>query len=159
MESISPSPLSIAPADLDDPDVVALLGQHLAFAHAVTPDGHVHALDRSALRAQGIEFFGARSGGELVAVAALRAIGPDHVELKSMHTARAARGRGIGNALLRHLMALARARGHARMSLETGTMEAFAPARRLYERAGFERCRPFADYAENEFSVCMTRAL
>jgi putative acetyltransferase len=103
-----------------------------------------------------VTFFGARRDGVLVGVGALKQLDPTHGEVKSMHTAAAARGRGTGLAIVRHLLDLAKARGYRRVSLETGTMDAFAPARRLYARVGFAPCRPFADYTVNPFSTCMT---
>ena len=76
-----------------------------------------------------------------------------------MHTRAGVRGRGVAKAVLVHLLGMARERGYERVSLETGTTEAFAPARALYASAGFVRCPPFAQYTDNEFSVCMTLAL
>jgi putative acetyltransferase len=76
-----------------------------------------------------------------------------------MHTLRAARGQGVGRAIVEHLLEAARKEGYRRVSLETGTMEEFAPARALYEKVGFEKCRPFGDYTDNEYSMCMTIVL
>jgi putative acetyltransferase len=76
-----------------------------------------------------------------------------------MRTAAAHRRKGVGRVMLEHIVATARARCYARLSLETGSMEAFAPARRLYESFGFAYCAPFADYIEDPNSVFMTRAL
>lgn len=138
-------------------DVAELLQAHLALAHEVTPPGHVHALDGAGLEAADISFFSARmDDGELVAVGALRDLGAGHFEIKSMHTAAAHRGRGIGEAVLEHLVSVARIRGGRRVSLETGTMEAFAAARSMYRSYGFEVCEPFGDYLPVPNSVCMT---
>lgn len=82
-----------------------------------------------------------------------------HGEVKSMRTAAARRRSGVGRAILEHIIAEARARSYARLSLETGSMEAFAPARRLYESFGFTCCAPFAGYVEDPNSVFMTRRL
>ena len=95
----------------------------------------------------------------VVAVGALRRLSADHGELKSMHTAQAARGRGVGSAMLRHIMAAARARGMSRLSLETGSWAYFAPARALYARHGFVECGPFGEYREDPNSVFMTLEL
>jgi putative acetyltransferase len=76
-----------------------------------------------------------------------------------MRTPRSLRRRGAGRALLEHIVRVARERGYDRLSLETGSMEAFAPARQLYERAGFVRCGPFGDYRDDPNSVFMTLAL
>ena len=76
-----------------------------------------------------------------------------------MHTAQAARGRGVGRAMLNHLLAVARSRGCARVSLETGTMEEFAPALEYSARAGFTACGPFADYQPSPDNCFMTLPL
>jgi len=147
---------------LDDPtaaDVVALLEVHVEFSREVTPAGHVHAFEPEALRADDVDLFSIRRDGVLLGIGALRRLDADHAEIKSMHTTEAERGKGIGRLLLDQLLATASARGHGRVSLETGTMEAFAPARALYESAGFEACAPFGNYWENPNSVCMTLML
>jgi putative acetyltransferase len=147
---------------LDDPraeDVRALLERHLAFAHEHSPPEDVHALAVDGLVDPAITFFSARRDGELVAVGALKELDETHGELKSMHTAHAARGNGVGRRMLAHLLDVARARGYRRVSLETGSMEAFVPARSLYERAGFEPCPPFAAYPDSPNSICMTLVL
>ena len=92
----------------------------------------------------------------VVGVGALKELGAGHGEVKSMHTAAAARGQGVARAVLVHLLAVAAERGYARVSLETGSTDAFVPARTLYESVGFRRCEPFAQYTVNDFSVCMT---
>lgn len=146
----------------DDPraaDVRRLLERHLAFANAHSPPEDVHALDIDGLLAPGISFFSYRVEGELLGVGALKHLDHEHAEIKSMHTTAAARGRGVGGALVGHLLALARSRGYLRVSLETGTMEAFAPARRLYASFGFEPCPPFDGYWDSPHSVCMTLQL
>jgi GNAT superfamily N-acetyltransferase len=94
-----------------------------------------------------------------LAVGALKQLTDDHAELKSMHTAARARGRGLGGAILCHLVGMARDRGVARVSLETGSMEAFAPARSLYARAGFTPCEPFGAYRPSPSSTFMTLAI
>lgn len=153
------SEYSLESADPREPDISALLATHLAFSHEQSPPEHVHALDVDGLSGAGVSFYSLRRDGELLAVGALREIGPGHGEIKSMHTTTTARGRGIGRLMLNHLLEVARSRGYSRVSLETGTMEAFAPARRLYESAGFVVTPPFGPYWENEFSVCMTLEL
>ena len=147
---------------VDDPlrdDVRALLEQHLAFARSVTPPEHVHALDLDGLLDPSITLFSVRAGGELLGVGALKQLDPDHAEVKSMHTAKAARGRGVGRVMVDHLLAVAAERGVSRVSLETGTMDAFAPARSLYAEAGFAPCGPFGDYEESSTSAFMTRTI
>jgi putative acetyltransferase len=138
------------------PEVKALLARHLAFAFANSPHADVHALDATRLAAPGISFFAARDGGVVLGVGAIKELDQHHGELKSMHTAQEARGRGIGRLMLDHLLGVARSRGYQRVSLETGATAVFAPAHRLYESAGFVRCEPFADYRRSDFSIFMT---
>jgi putative acetyltransferase len=149
----------IAVDDPRKPDVQALLARHRAFALAQTPPEHSFALDVAGLLDPAITFFGFREDSNLLAVGAIKRLDPGHAEIKSMHTAEAARGRGIGRAMLAHLLDAARARGFRRVSLETGTMAAFAPARALYASAGFEPCAPFAGYHPSEDNYFMTLEL
>lgn len=149
---------AVAPDDPRTPDVVELLEQHLAFARRTSPPGHVHALDLQGLLEPQVTFVSARADG-LLGVGALKELDPRHGELKSMHTLLRARGRGVGRGILLHLLGVARDRGYTRVSLETGAMEGFAPARALYASVGFERCAPFAAYTSNPHSVCMTLVL
>jgi putative acetyltransferase len=144
---------------IDDPqadDVRDLLERHLAFANEHSPPEDVHALDANGLLDPAVSFFSFRLNGELLGVGALKQLDGDHAELKSMHTAEAARGRGIGRAMVDHLIRVARERGLRRVSLETGTMPAFAAARSLYTKMGFLPCGPFGDYGESPNSACMT---
>jgi putative acetyltransferase len=146
----------------DDPraeDVRAMLQRHLAFAHRNSPADHVHALDGDALLEPAVTFFSARLDGAVVGVGALRHLDEWHGELKSMHTLESARGRGVGRAMIDHLLALARDRGYRRVSLETGTGPAFVPAQSLYTKLGFRPCPPFGEYTVNAYSVCMTKYL
>jgi putative acetyltransferase len=148
--------------EIDDPrrdDVRALLEAHLAFARSLSPPEDVHALDLAGLLDPAITFFSVRVDGELLGVGALKQLDPEHVELKSMHTAELARRRGVGRALVDHLLEVARSRGVRRVSLETGTMEAFVPARTLYASFGFVPCEPFGDYVPSRNSTCMRRPL
>jgi putative acetyltransferase len=142
--------------DPGSPAALALIARHLAFARANSPPEDVHALEATALQDRDVTFFAIRDGDELVGMGALQQLDAGHGEIKSMHTAETARGRGVGRAMLHHLLAVARARGYRRVSLETGTMAAFAPARALYARAGFVVCEPFAAYGPSPNSVCMT---
>lgn len=149
----------ISPDDPRADDVRLLLHRHLTFARATTPPEDIHALDLHELLDPAISFFSCRADGELLAIGALKHVDDGHAEVKSMHTAEAARGRGLGRAMLEHLLGVARERGYRRVSLETGAMDAFAPARALYESAGFELTEPFADYGPSPNSVYMTLAL
>lgn len=148
---------------IDDPrlpDVRQLIQRHLAFAFASSPREHVHALDSERLVHPAITCFSVRdSDGALLGVGALKELGAVHGEIKSMHTAEHARRGGVGAALLRHIIDVARERGYTRLSLETGTGAVFAPAQSLYAGAGFTVCEPFGDYTRNPHSLCMTLAL
>ena len=148
----------------DDPrraDVLALLEEHLADMYATSPAESVHALDPDALAAPGITFWTARDAdeGRVLGCAALQRIDEEHAELKSMRTATAARRRGVAAALLDHVLAEARRRGHRRVSLETGTEDYFAPARSLYRARGFVECPPFGSYVLDPHSVFLTLTL
>lgn len=154
--------MHIVEGGLDDPRVVALLHTHRDRARAETAPGSAHALDLSGLRAPDLTFWSAWDGEAretLLGVGALKRLTDDHGEVKSMHTAEAARGRGVGSAMLRHIVDAARARGMTRVSLETGAWDYFAPARAMYARHGFVECAAFGDYRPDPNSVFMTRAL
>lgn len=147
---------------VDDPraaDIRELLAAHRAFAREVTPAEYSFALDADELAEPGVTFFSARSKGWLVGVAALKRLDEDHAEIKSMHTRQTRRGRGVGRALLEHILDYARSAGYRRVSLETGTPDEFIPARTLYEHAGFEPCGPFGGYAASPYNTFMTIAL
>ena len=147
---------------VDDPrahDVRALLRRHLEFTTSQSPPEDMHALDVGGLLDPAVTLLSCRRDGELLAIGALRHLDDRHAEIKSMHTAEAARGLGLARAMLDRLIALARERGHTRASLETGSMAAFGPARALYASAGFTECGPFADYAPSVNSTFMTLAL
>jgi putative acetyltransferase len=146
---------------IDDPradDVRALLDRHLAFARATTPPEDVFALDVDGLLDASVTFFSFRDGGVL-GVAALKELDEHHGEIKSMHTADEARGRGIARALVDHIIGVARERGYRRLSLETGAGPAFAPARALYASANFTPCEAFGDYTPSPRSAYMTLEL
>ncbi len=145
--------------DLTGPEIAALLQRHLEHAATHSPRESIHALDLDRLRSPGITFWSVWSDGALVGCGALRELAPDHGEIKSMHTARAHRGKGVAAQLLTHILDEARERSYRRVSLETGSMAGFAAARALYSRFGFTVCAPFADYREDPNSVCMTLAL
>jgi putative acetyltransferase len=155
--SLGPVPEGVI--STDDPradDVRALLERHLAYAKATTRPEDVHALEVDSLLDPSVTFFTFRADGELLGVGALQRLDDEHAEIKSMHTAEAARGRGVGRAMVDHLVAVARERGHRRVSIETGAGPAFAPARRLYASASFTPCEPFADYGPSPASAYMT---
>ena len=151
--------MKIIPGNLDDPRIIALLGQHLETMLAGSPPESVHALDLSGLKRPEINFWAAWDGETLLGVGALKTLGGGHGEIKSMHIAADARKRGIGQAMLDHIIQAARASRMTRLSLETGSMDAFIPARTLYASNGFTLCPPFGDYWDDPASVCMTREI
>jgi putative acetyltransferase len=148
--------------EADDPqrdDVRRLLEQHRVFASGVMPPEGVHVLDPDDAQDETVALFTVRVDGELLGIAALRRLGPDHAELKSMYAAIALRRRGVGRALVDHLVAVAAARGVRRVSLECGAGDAFVPARSLYAAAGFVPRAPFGGYRTTADNVFMTRLL
>lgn len=151
--------VEIIAGGLADPQVVDLLSLHLSAARAQTAPGSAHALDLSGLQAPEILFWSAWEHRHLLAVGALKRLSTTHGEVKSMHTARAARRRGIGSVMLRHIIDAARARGMTRLSLETGSSDYFQPARALYQCHGFVACPPFDTYRPDPNSIFFTRDL
>ncbi|MFE4194616.1 GNAT family N-acetyltransferase [Paenarthrobacter sp. NPDC056912] len=149
----------ISPDDPARPDVHQLLSEHLADMFATSPAESVHALDHSALSHESITFWTAREDGVLLGCGALKMLSDGHAEIKSMRTTASARGRGVATLMLEHIVAEAGRLGYDRVSLETGTEEYFAPARRLYARHGFTECPPFGDYTLDPHSVFMELAV
>ncbi len=144
---------------LDHPAVIALLEEHFAGMLASSPAGSCHFLDLSGLRGPDITFWTAWEGDALLGCGALKQLDPEHGEIKSMRTASGHLRRGVAAALLERIMESARTRGYRRLSLETGSGEAFDAAQRLYRLFGFTECPPFADYRPDPFSRFMSRPL
>jgi putative acetyltransferase len=142
--------------DLTGPAIAALLAEHLRGMAQHSPPESVHALDLDALRAPGITFWSVWDESELMGCGALKELAADHGEIKSMRTAQAHLRKGVAAALMDVIIEAARSRRYRRLSLETGSAAAFAPARALYARYGFQPCGPFADYREDPYSVFMT---
>ena len=151
--------LVIAPDDPGAADVQGLLARHLAFAQQHSPPDQVYVLDDNGLRDPLVLFFSVRRNGSLLGVGALKRLDDRHGELKSMHVDESARGQGVGRALVIHLLDVAAACGMNRVSIETGRIDAFAPAHALYSSVGFTPCEPFAEYADSDDSVFMSLAL
>ncbi len=146
--------------DLTGSGIQALLAEHLRHMHAISPRESVHALDLDGLRKPEITFWTAwADDGQLLGCGALKELDPGHGEVKSMRTVTVRRRQGVGRAMLEHIIAVARSRSYVRLSLETGSMIEFEPARRLYERFGFEYCGPFVGYVRDPNSVFLTLAL
>lgn len=152
--------IDIREGGLDEPQVIALLRLHMQGMLANSPAESVHALDLSGLRRADVSFYAAWDGDDLLGVGALKQIDATHGEIKSMRTAPAHLRRGAAAALLEHILRVARERGYARLSLETGSGEPFEAAHALYRRHGFTDCAAFGEYPEGDpFSRFMTLAL
>jgi putative acetyltransferase len=148
--------MRIIEGDFSDPRTVELLHIHLTSAKAQTAPGSAHALDLTGLQSSDISFWTIWDDETLLGMGALKRLSADHGEIKSMHTVQTVRRRGVGSAMLRHIMVIARASGMSRLSLETGASEYFRPARALYRSHGFVECPPFADYVLDPNSVFMS---
>jgi putative acetyltransferase len=142
--------------DLTGPEIAALLREHLANMFENSPPESVHALSLDELRKPGITFWSVWGGSELMGCGALKELDPEHGEIKSMRTATAHRRKGVAARMLEHILEEAKRRKYKRISLETGSQDAFIPARTLYAKYGFQECGPFADYVEDPNSVFMT---
>jgi putative acetyltransferase len=151
--------LRIVSGGLDDPRVIAMLKFHFDTNIAVTPAGSAHVFDVSRLKAPDISFWTAWDDETLMGTGALKRMSASEGEIKSMHTLQTARRKGVGNAMLNHIMAEAKAMGLTRLFLETGSFEFFAPARALYARHGFVECPPFVGYKPDVNSTFMTKAI
>ena len=151
--------LRIERDDLTGQAIALFLEEHIEDMKAISPPESKHALDLEGLRAPDISFWSVYDGAELVGCGALKEIDGTWGEIKSMRTSRSRRGQGLGFLVLDHIVKEAERRGYRRLSLETGSMDFFAPARRLYLRMGFEFCEPFGSYREDPNSVFMTMTL
>ena len=145
--------------DLSGAEIRELLEAHLANMRSISPPESTHALPIEGLRRPEVTFWTAWENGELLGCGALKELDPKHGEIKSMRTVSRHLRKGVAKALLDHIIGEAQRRGYRRLSLETGSMAAFEPARQLYARAGFVFCAPFGDYVEDPNSVFMEKKL
>jgi putative acetyltransferase len=145
--------------ELEREDVTALLNLHFAEMRAGSPPEACHVLPIDGLRDADIRLFSVRENGALLGCGALKRLEPGHGELKSMRTADAALGRGVGQAMFDHLLAVARSEGMTRLSLETGSTEQFTAANRLYEKNRFQRTGAFGDYADTPWTNFYSRII
>ncbi|MEO1658352.1 MAG: GNAT family N-acetyltransferase [Pseudomonadota bacterium] len=143
----------------DDPRTQELIALQKAHAREHTPPQYGHAFEAGSEKAAKVRFFLALEDSEPLGCLGLAAIEPGVAEIKTMHVLASMRGKGIGMALLDHVIGEARAAGATVLKLETGPNEGFAASRRLYERAGFEKCEPWGAYIDDPFSYCMSRAV
>ena len=151
--------LEIRLDDLSGPEIAGLLREHLECMAQVSPPESRHALNLDRLRQPCITFWTAWEGSTLAGCGALKEIDPAHGEIKSMRTATTHLRQGVGSMLLRHIMSEAKRRGYKRLSLETGSMAYFEPARTLYRKAGFKECAAFAGYKPDPNSTFFTREI
>lgn len=151
--------MEIKPDDLTGYEVAALIGEHLQSMTFHSPPESIHALNLEGLKKPEITFWSAWEDNELLGCGALKELDERHGEIKSMRTSAAHLRKGVARRILEHIMEEARQRGYQRLSLETGSMDTFNPARRLYESLGFQYCEPFSDYIEDPYSVFMTKEL
>ncbi|MGX6444864.1 GNAT family N-acetyltransferase [Neobacillus sp. K501] len=145
--------------DLTGPEIAELIMEHLHNMRQISPPESTHALDLEQLKGPEITFWSVWEGRELVGCGALKEIERLHGEIKSMRTASAHMRKGVARNMLQYIIEEARRRGYQRLSLETGSMDDFEPARSLYASFGFDYCGPFADYKEDPNSVFMTKEL
>lgn len=145
--------------NLTKPEVISLINEHLHGMTLHSPPESIHALGLEKLKKPDITFWTAWDGEQLMGCGALKELDSQHGELKSMRTASAHQRKGVAQGMLEHIIKEAKQRGYTRLSLETGSMDAFLPARKLYEKYGFHYCQPFSDYTEDPNSLFMTRTL
>lgn len=151
--------LDIKIDDLSRDEVKALLEEHLQGMALNSPPESIHALTIEELKKTEITFWSAWEGGALIGCGALKELDAHHGEIKSMRTSSLYLRRGVAGRMLEHIIEEARHRNYKRLSLETGSMEAFEPAKKLYLKNGFQYCRPFSNYIEDPNSVFMTLEL
>ncbi|MFN3911734.1 GNAT family N-acetyltransferase [Hyphomonas sp.] len=149
----------IRPDDLSSPEMADLIAVHARTMLAASPPESCHFLPLEGLKQPAVSVWSLWEDGALLGCGALKDLGDGTGEIKSMHTREAQRGRGLGRSMLEHILAEAHRRGYTALWLETGSMDAFMPARRLYEAYGFAACGPFGDYADDPNSLFMRLAL
>src|ERR1051325_9177909 len=145
--------------DLKGPEIAQLLDEHLQCMAAVSPPESRHALNLDGLRVPDVTFWTVWQDKQLAGCGALKQLDAEHGEIKSMRTAQAWLRQGVASLLLEHIISEARHRSYRRLSLETGAMKYFEPARSLYRKFGFSTCAPFGNYRKDPNSVFMTKEL
>jgi putative acetyltransferase len=152
-------PMEIKIDDLSGSAIADFLDEHIQEMKAVSPPESKHALDLAGLRKPEITFWTVWDESTLIGCGALKTLDPEHAEVKSMRTAASYRGKGVASMLLQHMIHEATQRRYRRLSLETGSMPFFEPARTLYKKFGFAYCAPFSSYKADPNSVFMTKEL
>jgi len=149
----------IRPDDLSSAEMADLIAIHAHTMLAASPPESCHFLPIEGLRQPSVSVWSMWEEGGLIGCGALKDLGDGTGEIKSMHTREALRGRGLGRVMLEFILGEACRRGYTALWLETGSMDAFIPARRLYEAYGFTYCGPFGDYVDDPNSTFMTLKL
>jgi putative acetyltransferase len=142
--------------DLSGSEIAEFLEEHIKEMKSVSPPESKHALDLEGLRKPEIKFWTVWENSRLIGCGAMKELDANHAEIKSMRTAISFGGEGVASMLLQHILNEAKLRGYRRISLETGSMPFFEPARKLYVKYGFKNCAPFSTYREDPNSVFMT---
>ncbi|VEP17314.1 Uncharacterized N-acetyltransferase YsnE [Hyella patelloides LEGE 07179] len=145
--------------DLSSAEIANFLEEHIRDMKAVSPPESNHALDLDGLKKSEITFWTVWDDSILIGCGAIKELSANHAEIKSMRTGVSHRGKGIASMLLQHILNEAKLRSYRRVSLETGSMPFFEPARNLYTKYGFKNCAPFDPYKEDPNSVFMTKEL
>ena len=145
--------------DLSGPEIKQLLTEHLEDMFAASPPECVFALDLNGLKKPNITFWTVWEDSQLLGCGALKTLDEKHGEIKSMRTTSAARNKGVASTLLFHILDAAKQKGLNKISLETGSQDVFAPARKLYTKHDFTECGPFSNYKLDPYSVFMTKTL
>jgi len=151
--------MDIRIGELRNKDVISLLQEHHKDMLSHSPLESVHALDLNALEAPDITFWSLWLDNKLAGVGALKEIEIGHGEIKSMRTSTDHLRKGVAGKLLDQIISQANIRSYKRLSLETGTMNVFLPAQKLYQQFGFKTCKPFGNYKEDPYSMFMTKIL
>jgi putative acetyltransferase len=149
--------MEIRIGQLRNKEVLTLLKGHHEDMLSHSPPDSVHALDLSALESPDVTFWSFWVNQELASIGALKELGKEHGDIKSLRTSTNYLRKGIARKLLEYIISQANIRSYKKLSLETGTMGAFLPAQRLYQQFGFQECEPFGNYKEDPYSIFMTK--
>ncbi|MGE6630271.1 GNAT family N-acetyltransferase [Bacillus sp. NPDC077027] len=145
--------------DVTGSSIQQLIMEHLADMEKHSPPESIHALPVEELRVPEVTVWSVWDDNDLLGCGAIKELSEEHGEIKSMRTSSQHLRKGVARHVLTHLLQEAKKRGYKRMSLETGSMSSFDPARRLYESFDFQYCQPFGTYRKDPNSLFMTKEL
>ena len=145
--------------NFDHPEVHELLTKHFVELRAASPEGSAHVLDIPGLQDKSIKFWSLWNNDMLMGCGALKFLGKEHGEFKSIRIHDNFRRKGNGISVINHLINEAKKLNINKLSIETGAGDFFKPARKLFKQCGFEVCGPFAHYKEDINSVYFTKTL